>query len=86
MTDWSAKATRAEFESIVQMPDEAKNIPGAIVPDSVEKKAFVNGLVASGQAARALADGSLPRGATHEIIGETADGLPIVKRRRFSAY
>ena len=67
------------------MPDEAKNIQGAIAPDSEERKAFVKGLIDTGQAAKPLPDGSLPPGATHEIIGEAANGLPIVKRRRFSA-
>jgi len=43
-------------------------------------------LVANGQAARANADGSLPPGVTHEIVGETASGVPIVRRRRFSMY
>ena len=67
------------------MPDEVENIQGAIAPDSEERKAFIKGLVDNGQAAKPLPDGSLPPGATHEIIGEAANGLPIVKRRRFSA-
>jgi len=28
----------------------------------------------------------LPPGVTHEIVGETATGLPIVRRRRFALY
>jgi hypothetical protein len=56
------------------------------VPDSEEKKAFIKGLLDNHQAARALPDGSLPPGATHEIVGEGENGLPIVKRKRFSAY
>jgi hypothetical protein len=44
----------------------------------------VKGLVARGQAARPRKDGSLPPGATHEIVGETATGLPILRRRRFA--
>jgi len=67
------------------MPDDEKTIRGTIVPDSEEKKAFIKGLLDNHQAARPLPDGSLPPGATHEIIGEAANGLPIVKRRRFSA-
>jgi hypothetical protein len=59
---------------------------GVIVPDTEQKQNFVKGLVATGQAARPLPDGTLPPGATHEIIGETPSGLPIVRRRRFSAF
>ena len=68
------------------MPDDEKTIQGTIVPDSEEKKAFIKGLLDNHQAARPLPDGSLPPGATHEIIGEGVNGLPIVKRKRFSAY
>jgi hypothetical protein len=68
------------------MPKEGKDTTGAIVPDTEEKKAFVKGLVENGQAAKAQPDGSLPPGATHEIVGETPNGLPIVKRRRFATY
>lgn len=28
--------------------------------------------------------GELPEGATHQIVGHDAEGVPIVKRRRFS--
>jgi len=68
------------------MPDDEKTIQGTIVPDSDEKKAFIKGLLDNHQAARPLPDGSLPPGATHESGGEGENGLPIVKRKRFSAY
>jgi hypothetical protein len=68
------------------MPDDKKAIQGTIVPDSEEKKAFIKGLLDNHQAARPLPDGSLPPGATHEIVSEGENGLPIVKRKRFSAY
>ena len=55
---------------------------GQIVPDTPESIAFIRGLVARGEAARPNPDGSLPKGATHEIIGEAGNGLPIVRRRR----
>jgi hypothetical protein len=42
----------------------------------------VRGIVARGEAAKADANGELPLGKTHEIVGETADGLPILKRIR----
>ena len=57
-----------------------------IVPQDDATRHFVQTLVANGQAARANADGSLPPGVTHEIVGETAAGVPIVRRRRFALY
>ena len=57
-----------------------------IIPQDHVTKHFVETLVANGQAARANADGSLPPGVTHEIVGETATGVPIVRRRRFSMF
>jgi hypothetical protein len=70
------------------MPDPNPNDPrqdegDQIVPDTPEKMAFVRGLIARGEAVRPNPDGSLPKGATHEIIGETQSGLPLVRRRRF---
>jgi hypothetical protein len=70
------------------MPDPDPNIPrqdegDLIVPDTPEKMAFIRGLIARGEAARPNSDGSLPKGATHEIIGEAQSGLPSVRRRRF---
>jgi hypothetical protein len=56
-----------------------------IIPETAEAIDFVKGLVARGEAAKVNADGSLPPGATHEIVGETKKGLPILRRRRFSA-
>jgi hypothetical protein len=55
----------------------------AIVPRDPDAVAFVRALVDQGKAARAT-DGELPRGATHEILGETEDGVPIVRRVRFA--
>jgi hypothetical protein len=64
--------------------------PGAraeqIVPNDPASISFVRGLMARGEAAKADPQGRLPPGATHEIVGETAGGLPIVVRRRFSTY
>ena len=57
-----------------------------IVPQDAATRHFVQTLVANGQAARANADGSLPPGVTHEIVGETAAGVPILRRRRFALY
>jgi hypothetical protein len=55
-----------------------------IVPRDSESISFVKALVARGEAVRAASDGSLPSGATHEIVGETKTGLPILRRRRFA--
>jgi hypothetical protein len=57
-----------------------------IVPRDAETRSFIDGLIQRGEAAKADADGKLPKGATHEIVGETDDGEPIVVRRRFSAF
>ena len=70
---------------------QSKGAPGkgsedTIVPADAQSEAFVKGLVATGQAAKPGPDGTLPSGATHEIVGETATGAPILKRRRFSAF
>jgi hypothetical protein len=50
------------------------------------KEAFERGLIERGEAARADAEGRLPPGATHEIVGHDESGRPILKRRRFSAF
>jgi hypothetical protein len=67
-------------------PKEPENKDDVIVPQDDATSHFVQTLVANGQAARPNADGSLPPGATHEIVGETASGVPIVRRRRFSMF
>ncbi|MCC7464354.1 MAG: hypothetical protein IT480_18070 [Gammaproteobacteria bacterium] len=56
----------------------------AILPDDPAREAFIRGLLARGEAARPGAGGRLPPGATHEIVGTSASGLPIVRRRRFA--
>jgi hypothetical protein len=56
-------------------------------PDHAEispaEEAYVRGLVARGEAAKAV-DGKLPPGATHEIVEERPGRVPKVVRRRFS--
>jgi hypothetical protein len=49
------------------------------------QEAFVRGLIERGEAAKVDEHGNLPPGATHEIVGYTKSGLPIVVRRRFAA-
>lgn len=48
-----------------------------------EEDAFTRSLIAHGQAAKAGADGTLPPGATHELI-ENEKGEVKAVRRRFS--
>jgi hypothetical protein len=78
-----------------QAPDMTKDLkkegPGSaiarpIVPSDAESRDFIRGLIKRGEAAKADADGKLPKGATHEIVGETDEGEPIVVRRRFSTF
>ena len=52
-------------------------------PQSTDEKAFIDSLIANGQAARARADGTLPPGATHELIDDE-NGVLRAVRRRFS--
>jgi hypothetical protein len=54
-----------------------------IVPSDPASTKYVNDLIEQGKAARAGADGALPPGATHESVGETETGAPILRRRRF---
>jgi hypothetical protein len=55
-----------------------------VIPRDASSTSFVQALVARGQAVKANKDGSLPPGATHEIVGQTDNGLPILRRRRFA--
>jgi hypothetical protein len=60
----------------------SKGSQGLIVPNDPASISYVRGLVARGEAEKADAHGKLPFGKTHVIVGETADGLPILKRIR----
>lgn len=66
------------------MKPRKKRLDDLIVPGDAESISFVKALVARGEAVKANPDGSLPPGATHEIVGETETGLPILRRRRFA--
>lgn len=48
--------------------------------------AFRKGLAARGEAQDCEAEEPLPEGATHRIIAYDNDGIPIVKRIRFSSH
>ena len=60
-------------------PGQSGTHDGPTKPRTPEEQAFVRGLVERGEAARPGRDGKLPPGATHEIVGEGPDGLPIVR-------
>lgn len=47
---------------------------------------FTRGILIRGEAARPDESGNLPSGATHEIVGEDEEGLPVIERRRYSAF
>ena len=49
------------------------------------EEVFIKGLIERGEAAKADDNCNLPPGATHEIVGVSPSGLPIVVRRRFYA-
>lgn len=63
----------------------AEKKPGDIVAEDEASRAFIDGLIARGEAAKPGPDGELPAGATHEIVGCMPDGRPILRRRRFSS-
>jgi len=52
--------------------------------EALERKTFLEGLIARGEAVAVPEGAPLPPGATHEIVGHTDDGQPVVRRRRFS--
>jgi hypothetical protein len=66
--------------------DDGKADKDVIVPKDEATIAFVRGLVQRGEAVRLAPGAPLPPRVTHEIVGETDAGEPVVKRRRFSAY
>ena len=66
-------------------PDhDAEPDPAVITPSDPETAAYVARLVERGEAAVRGPDGKLPPGATHEIIGRTPAGDPILRRERFA--
>jgi hypothetical protein len=50
------------------------------------EEAFVEGVVARGEAAKPGPNGELPPGATHEIVEEREGRPPKLRRRRFSLF
>jgi hypothetical protein len=76
----SARAKRAPASGRKPSPQH----PPARPPSTPDEDAFTRSLIAHGQAAKARPDGSLPPGATHELVEDEHGKLRAV-RRRFSA-
>jgi hypothetical protein len=71
----SSKSTRGQAEPAAREQDE-------LAAAAADK--FTADLLARGEAVEAPG-GSLPPGATHEVVGTDEQGAPIIRRRRFSA-
>ena len=65
-------------------PRKATAPPADRQTDAETEQAFIESLIASGQAAKPDVEGKLPPGATHELVEE--GGRLRVIRRRFSAF
>ena len=66
------------------MATAASRTPASAAPPACDDEAaFVESLVATGQAARLDKEGKLPAGATHKIVEDEAGNVKVV-RRRFS--
>jgi hypothetical protein len=50
-------------------------------PTRKDEAAFVDTLIATGEAARLDAQGKLPAGATHRIVEDAAGNVTVVRRR-----
>jgi hypothetical protein len=66
-------------------PDDAPTTAENAIPER-DAQTFTRGVIIRGEAARPDEDGDLPSGATHEIVGEDEKGLPVIERRRYSAF
>jgi hypothetical protein len=59
--------------------------PEVAVPERAAQT-FKRGVLIRGEAAVPDESGNLPPGTTHEIVGEDEQGLPVIERRRYSAF
>ena len=81
-------STTSSVDRWEQEPSEQSDYASTVdtdnrTPDWRESnEQFVRGALIRGEAARAT-DGRLPAGATHEIIEESDEGVPTLRRRRF---
>jgi hypothetical protein len=65
--------------------DTATTAAESSIPER-DAQTFTRGVIIRGEAARPDEGGDLPAGATHEIVGEDEKGLPVIERRRYSAF
>jgi len=65
--------------------DGGEDAPAPDEERASAERAYVEGLIARGEAARADEHGELPPGATHEIVAWREGELPVLRRRRFSS-
>jgi hypothetical protein len=77
----SAKKRRAP--AATAKPAPSRPAPPVEEPSPEHEAAYIESLIASGQAARLTKEGKLPPGATHKIV-EDDQGHVMVVRRRFS--
>lgn len=63
----------------------ARRSSPAAAKAKAEAEAYLETVIATGEAACTDATGKLPPGATHQIVADEAGGVKAV-RRRFSAY
>jgi NADPH:quinone reductase-like Zn-dependent oxidoreductase len=66
-------------------PDKPRH-DDVIVPTDAASAAYAHDLVRRGEAVRIPPGGTLPPGATHEIVGETPEGVPLLRRRRVALF
>lgn len=59
--------------------------PRAPKADAEATEHFVRGVITRGEAISAI-EGPLPPGVTHEIVSEEKGEIPVIRRRRFSAF
>ena len=77
----ASRATAEEFIDAIVDPRTLAAYELSVGASAIA--AFVESLVATGQAARLDKDGKLPAGATHKIVEDEAGNVTVV-RRRFS--
>lgn len=55
-------------------------------PLAPSEKRFVRDVLIRGEAVQPTPSGELPPGATHRIVEDDEEGLPVIERERFSLY
>ena len=71
--------TKTTPVSLPMVPNTAPN------PGTEATEHFVRGVITRGEAISG-SEGPLPPGVTHEIVSEEKGEIPVIRRRRFSAF